>query len=110
MRVRFGVEVYADAEIDALRDLDGFAAQVAALDLVVSVSNTAVHFAGALNVPVWTLVPKGKGALWYFRLGETTPWYPAMRLFRQEHPGEWQQPMCLVADALRAWAQQRAPA
>jgi len=92
--------VYIDPDIDALTDLDGFAAQVSALDHVISVSNTTVHFAGALGVPVWTLVPSGKGALWYFRLGETTPWYPSMRIFRQSLQDGWPDVMMRVAAAL----------
>ncbi|MBI3710298.1 MAG: tetratricopeptide repeat protein, partial [Proteobacteria bacterium] len=66
VKEKLGVAVHHGAEIDSLKDLDGFAAQVAAMDLVISVSNTAVHFAGALNVPVWTMLPAGLGLLWYW--------------------------------------------
>lgn len=96
-----GVPLFQDHEVDPLNDLDLFAAQVAAMDLVISVSNTTVHFAGALNVPVWTLVPKGKGALWYFSEGETSPWYPAMKLIRQPNPGDWNTVVDRVAAELR---------
>lgn len=57
-----------DREIDPLVDLDGFAAQTAAMDLVVSVSNSTVHFAGALARPCWLMLPSGNGLLWHWQL------------------------------------------
>ncbi len=99
--------VYFDPEIDSLSDMDTFASQVAAMDLVVSVSNTTVHVAGALNVPTWTLVSKGRGALWYFRVGEVVPWYPSMRLVRQRQSGDWGAIIAEVANDLDAWKRSR---
>ncbi|MBI3710297.1 MAG: tetratricopeptide repeat protein [Proteobacteria bacterium] len=104
VREKLGISIYNDAEIDSLKDLDGFAAQVAATDLVISVSNTTVHFAGALNVPVWTLLSAGLGLLWYwFRDREDSPWYPSMRLFRQSRLGEWDAVIARVASELGAF-------
>jgi len=80
----FGVRVFHDDAIDQMSDLDGFAAQVAALDLVISVSNTAAHVAGALGVPCWMLAPYGRATLWHWFAERTdSPWYPSMRIFRQ---------------------------
>jgi tetratricopeptide (TPR) repeat protein len=77
----FGCDFIADAEVDQMRDLDGFAAQIAALDHVVSVSNTTVHFAGALDKPCVVLLPADRRALWYWGAeGETTPWYASLAL------------------------------
>ncbi|MBI3708508.1 MAG: tetratricopeptide repeat protein [Proteobacteria bacterium] len=105
VREKLGISVYNDAEIDSLKDLDGFAAQVAAMDLVISVSNTTVHFAGALNIPVWTLLSAGLGLLWYwFRDREDSPWYPSMRLLRQQHLGDWGDVIARAAVELRAKA------
>src|SRR6185312_5650483 len=84
IKEELGIEVYQDPEVDAMGDLDDFFAQVAALDLVVSTSNTTVHVAGALNVNCWLLLPHGVGTLWYwFADREDSPWYPSLRLFRQ---------------------------
>lgn len=86
---RFGIALHRGDDVDALQDLDGFAAQVAAVDRVLSVSNTTVHFAGALGKPVTTLLHQG--ALWYwFRGRADTPWYPTMRLLRQGPDADWQ--------------------
>jgi hypothetical protein len=58
------------------------------LDLVVTSDTSIPHLAGALGVPVW--VALGKVPYWCFLLGrEDCPWYPTMRLFRQERSGNW---------------------
>ena len=96
-----GVEIVVDPEIDPLRDLDAFAAQVAAMDLVITTSNTTAHMAGALNVPCWVLVPIGQGAMWHWFLGRSdSPWYPSVRLFRQVERGDWAKPVGELAAAL----------
>lgn len=87
---RVGLNVIEDTDIDPLTDLDGFAAQVAALDLVITISNTTAHVAGALGVPCWVLLPSGLGENWYWFLDrDDSPWYPSVRLFRQSEPGVW---------------------
>ncbi|MBM3512877.1 MAG: tetratricopeptide repeat protein [Alphaproteobacteria bacterium] len=98
-----GFAVERDDSIDVTRDIDGLAALISAMDMVVSVSNSTVHLAGALNVPVWTLVPAGPGRLWYWFEGRTdSPWYPSMRLFRQAKYGTWKPLMAEVAANLGA--------
>ncbi|MBX7199585.1 MAG: tetratricopeptide repeat protein [Rhodospirillaceae bacterium] len=85
-----GVRIVSDPAVDPLIDLDAFAAQVAAMDLVISTSSATAHMAGALGVPVWTLLPVGVGALWHWFLDrEDSPWYPSMRLIRQSTRGAW---------------------
>jgi hypothetical protein len=53
------------------------------LDLVVTCDTSIAHLGGALGVPVWVAVPKAPHWFWLLER-EDTPWYPAMRLFRQE--------------------------
>ncbi|AII42085.1 hypothetical protein KR100_01515 [Synechococcus sp. KORDI-100] len=62
---------------------------VAQMDLVISVDTAVAHLAGALNVPTWTLLPFNCDFRW-MRSRSDTPWYPSMRLFRQENLGNWQ--------------------
>ncbi len=103
-----GARILVDPEIDSLVDIDGFAAQVAAMDLVVTVSNTAVHFAGALNRPAWLMLPRGNGLLWYWLMcqGEACPWYPSIRVFRQDREGDWSGMVERLARTLRERAGQ----
>lgn len=82
-----------------LTDIDELAAAIAALDLIISVDNTVVHLAGALGQPVWILLPFAPE--WrYPRSGDTMPWYPSARLFRQARPREWGPLFTQVALAL----------
>lgn len=93
-----------DDAIDPLTDLDTFAAHVAAMDLVVTVSNTTAHMAGALGVPCWVLLPAGPGLRWYWFLDRSdSPWYPSVRLFRQTSPGDWTPVVRQVKEALNGF-------
>jgi Flp pilus assembly protein TadD len=61
---------------------------IAALDLLVSIDTAAVHLAGALGRPAWVLLPLN--ADWRWRQNrDDSPWYPSLRLFRQERFGDW---------------------
>jgi len=101
-----GVPLHNDTTIDTFRDLDGHAAQLAALDGVVAISCSTVHLAAALGVRVDLLLPRGPGRLWYWSRpelpgAERSRWYKSVRLWHQQQPGEWQQPVAAVAEALR---------
>jgi ADP-heptose:LPS heptosyltransferase len=93
------VKIYNWEDADPLKDLDYFAAQISALDLVISVDNVTVHMAGALGVPVWTLLPYSPNWRWMLDR-EDTPWYPSMRLFRQPAFGDWETVMTTVCQEL----------
>lgn len=81
------------------RTISGTARLMRSLDLVITVDSMPAHLAGALGVPVWTLLPQE--ADWRWMEGRTdSPWYPTMRLFRQEAPGEWASVVARVAAAL----------
>ena len=64
------------------------AAVIATLDLVITSDTAIAHLAGALGAPVWLALAHVPDWRWGLA-GETTPWYPAMRLFRQDRPGDW---------------------
>jgi Glycosyltransferase family 9 (heptosyltransferase) len=73
---------------------------IRALDLVISVDTMPAHLAGALGVPVWTLLPAK--ADWRWMDGrDDSPWYPTMRLFRQAEDGVWEPVIMRVAAALK---------
>jgi len=96
---QLGVEVLQDKRVNPLINLDTFAAQVAAMDLVISVDNSTVHFAGALGVEVWTMLPTVPDWRWGLE-GDRTCWYPTMRLFRQDEMGKWEPVISSVAQEL----------
>ena len=94
----FGVTVH---RWDGLReDIDETAALVAGLDIVISVCTTLIHLGGALGKPVWVLTPYSPEWRYGVR-GETMPWYPTVRLFRQQRFGVWEPVIHDVAKSLR---------
>jgi len=73
---------------------DHTAAVIAGLDLVISVDTGVAHLAAAMGKPVWLLMHnqgtwqwmmERPGAPWNTR----SPWYPSVRIFRQQKTGEW---------------------
>ena len=71
---------------DRLENFTETAAIIENLDLVITVDTALAHLAGALGKPVWTLLPFAADWRW-MRARADTPWYPAMRLFRQDVAG-----------------------
>ena len=81
--------------------LDGTAAIISELDLVIAVDTSIAHLAGALARPLWVMLPFAPG--WRWRLGsDRSPWYPTARLFRQTAPREWPEVVARVRPALAA--------
>ena len=58
------------------------------LDLVVTTDTAIAHLAGALGVPVWVALQETPNWRWLLAR-EDSPWYPTMRLFRQQKLGQW---------------------
>lgn len=71
-----------DDGVDSMRDLDGFAAQVSALDAVVSISNTTAHMAGALGIKSVVILDDKSHLPWPYDLS-WSPWYPSTMLIRR---------------------------
>ena len=85
---------------DRIGDFADTAAIVDRLDLVIGVDTSLVHLAGALGKEVWTLLPFAPD--WRWQTGrEDSPWYPTMRLFRQDCPRDWTGAVARAAAALR---------
>ena len=61
---QLGVRILDWEQGDPLVDMDSYAAKIAALDLVISVGNAAVHLAGAVGTPAWTLLPRVPSWRW----------------------------------------------
>jgi len=78
------------AEIPPITGILDEAAALSELDLLISVDTLSAHLAGALGVRTWTLLPFESDWRWMDHR-EDSPWYPTMRLFRQQRPGDWAQ-------------------
>jgi hypothetical protein len=84
---RAHAEGLAIADISSA-DVDLTAARMQQLDLIISVDTMAAHLAGALSLPVWTLLQADADWRWMAG-GSRSVWYPTMRLLRQHSQGHW---------------------
>jgi tetratricopeptide (TPR) repeat protein len=75
------------------------AAVVRNLDLVIAPDTALTHLAGALAAPVWAALAFAPHWVWG-RDGETSPWYPSARLFRQRRWGDWEEVFAWMAGEL----------
>ena len=73
---------------DRLSDFDETAALMACLDLVITVDTSVAHLAGGLGCPVWVLLPYRPDYRWLLDRDDS-PWYPTMRLFRQQESRDY---------------------
>jgi tetratricopeptide (TPR) repeat protein len=71
-----------------LKDFSDTAAFLANLDLIITIDSAVAHLAGALGKPVGILLPFAPDWRWMAGRADS-PWYPTMRLFRQQRPGGW---------------------
>jgi len=92
---------------DRFDDFADTAAAVSLLDLVITVDTAIAHLAGAMGQPTWILLPFWPDFRW-LQEREDSPWYPAVRLFRQGKVGDWRTPIGRIGTELRRWAEARA--
>jgi hypothetical protein len=87
-------------------DIVAEAALIRTLDLMISIDSLPAHLAGALGVRVWTLLHQKADWRW-MEEREDSPWYPTMRLFRQQRAGDWRPVIASVAAELAKWSAAR---
>ena len=86
--------------VAATDDVMAEARLMRSLDLLLTVDSFPAHLGGALAVPTWTLLHAD--ADWRWMADRTdSPWYPTLRLFRQETPGDWRPVLRRVVEDLR---------
>jgi tetratricopeptide (TPR) repeat protein len=101
---RAAAEAHAMVDVmDHMKDFADTAALVTQLDLVISVDTAVAHLASALGRPVWLL--DRYDPCWRWLTGrQDSPWYPALRLYRQTAPGDWDGVVATVAQDLHRFA------
>ncbi len=79
--------------------MDPFTAQISAMDMVISVDNSTIHFAGGLGKPCWAMLPLNSDWRWQTERSDTV-WYDSLELFRPDKEGGWDGLIERVADRL----------
>jgi hypothetical protein len=83
-----------------IRDFVDTAAIIDGLDLVITVDTAVAHLAGAMAKRACVLLPFAPDWRW-LRGRDDSPWYPSLRLFRQDRPGDWSGAVARLAAAAR---------
>lgn len=96
---KFGIDSSSDDLLEAARVIAG-------LDLMISVDSMPAHLAGALGTPTWLLLHAHSDWRWMTDRSDS-PWYPTMRVFRQERARDWGAVIEKIADELAQLASSR---
>jgi hypothetical protein len=73
---------------DLMHDFNHTAAIIEQMDLIITVDTAVAHLAGAMGKETWIVIPKLPDWRWGLEK-PSTPWYPSVRLFRQNQKEQW---------------------
>lgn len=99
VKTELDVNILQCASVDNRQDLDGLASLIDLCDVIVSISNTTVHLAGALGKKVHVMLPFSADWRWLENRLDSI-WYPHLRLHRQASAGDWNSVLLQVHDNL----------
>jgi tetratricopeptide (TPR) repeat protein len=110
---RDALERSAIVELTAqLTDFTETAALVSCLDLLITVDTSMAHLAPNLGCPTWIMLPHTPDYRWLLNRDDS-PWYPTVRLFRQdasrEYAGVIERVRAELSAAIDNWKAVRAP-
>jgi tetratricopeptide (TPR) repeat protein len=91
-----------------IHDFADTAALLSQMDLFVTVDTAVAHLAGAMGIPTWVILSRVPDSRYHLERSDN-PWYPTMRLFRQERDGDWPGVVERVLHALGERAGAQAP-
>ena len=76
------------------------AAIIKNLDLVISIDTSIAHLSGAINMPTWILLSYSPDWRWLVDRNDS-PWYPSVKIFRQNNQGDWSNVILSVKKELK---------
>jgi hypothetical protein len=96
-----------DGVIDHAHDLKNFmdtTKLIATLDLVIAIDSSVANLAASMGFPLWAMTERaGDSDFRWGAGGESTPWFPSARVFRQGNDRKWKSVVRRVAAALAEW-------
>jgi len=78
----YGIDVISDPEVDPLTSMDDHAAQVAAMDAVISIQNTTIYVSGGLGIKTFAILPPVPDWRWLGKTDES-PWHNSVSLYHR---------------------------
>lgn len=95
---KYGVKIHTDFAIDPLSDIDGFAAQVAAMDVIMTIQNATLYVAAGLGVPTVAFASPNPDWRWFGQ--DLSPWHDNVKLLRHHETDGWEQALSEAASNL----------
>ena len=89
---KLGVMAFVTDLGDHIHDFGDSAALMQAMDLIITIDSAPAHLAGAMGLPVWMLQLYTTDWRWMADRADS-PWYPSMRIYRQQKPADWSAPV-----------------
>ena len=83
-----------------ITDFSSTAAMIKGLDLVITVDTALAHLSGALDFECWVLLPFSPDWRWLLKTS-SSPWYPSLKLFRQQTTGDWSKLISIIRQSLK---------
>ena len=71
-----------------IESFDDTAAIIERMDLVISIDTSIAHLSGALGKKTWVLVSCAPDWRWMLDRDDS-PWYPSIKLYRQQNFNDW---------------------
>lgn len=91
---QMGIDIISPKDINLHDELDKLLNLIKNCDVILTISNSTAHMAGALGKEVLLLLPYSVGAIWYWHdIESVSLWYPSVRIFKQEKQGDWSAPI-----------------
>jgi len=98
-----GTNIIDDPEVDAIKNIDNWLSQVAAMDLVISIANTTIHGAGGLGKPTLCLLSKDSDWRWLNPdVGKQCYWYKSVKIAQQEAGGSWENAVSITDEWIKS--------
>jgi tetratricopeptide (TPR) repeat protein len=88
---------------NAIEDFTDTATLCEMMDLVITVDTSVAHLSGLLGKQTWLLIPFNPDWRWLLNR-EDSPWYPSIKLYRQQKTGEWDSVLGKINDDLRRFS------
>tara|TARA_A100001011_G_C14184697_1_gene788489 strand:- start:39 stop:1199 length:1161 start_codon:yes stop_codon:yes gene_type:complete len=84
-----GINIFYWDDVNPLKSIDQQFAQIAALDAVISIQNSTLHFAGSLGIKSLALLPICPDFRWRNN-SDKSMFYESLNCLRQENYNDWQ--------------------
>jgi len=98
-----GLKVHHWPEVAQAKNIDRPMALISELDMVITVCQSAVHFAGSLGIPTLCLTPSQPS--WRYGVIGNMPWYNSVDLIRQKSGEDWGPAIADAAERVRLFTQ-----